>query len=184
MDCDADGDALYLAIYDINGFPVLIEVDLPLTATSIGNLRYNPGAGDAINVKCSVIGQQLAISGFFRANEQVEISQDAGLTWSPVDPNWGNERAQPLEVGPGALDDLMICLDNLQDLYDTEDMGVAWTQEQANIGYSPGSMRRKRDEVILGDDAANSIEYSPNKGQQLTDITGVFAGNVAALDVT
>jgi hypothetical protein len=40
------------------------------------------------------------------------------------------------------------------------------------------------DELIMGDGAANRIDYSPNRGAQLTNITGAFVGNVAALEIT
>lgn len=186
LDCDGDGDAIYVCVYDGAGQPVLVKADLPLTQAAVGDAVFEPGAGDAINVKCATVGQRLAVSGYFGNNDQVEVSKDAGAIFTDIDPGtWGAERAQPHLIDPDTVDEVYVALEALQDLYETPDGGTTWTQRQAAVGYSPGALARlpDGDELVVGDDAANVIDYSPNRGQELHDITGAFVGNVAALQV-
>jgi hypothetical protein len=76
MDSDGDGDRLYIGLYNNAGnTPRLISVATPLDGTaSVGLSVFNPGAGTAINVRCPVVSDSVAISGHFGANEQVETS--------------------------------------------------------------------------------------------------------------
>lgn len=187
MDCDADGDALYIAVYDAAGQPALIKVMLPLATGSMGSTMFGPAAGgSAINVQCTGVGQRLAISGRLSAggNDSVQVSTDAALSWTDVAPAWG-DTAQPIEVSPDTLDKIMACLDANQDIVETLDQGTLWLTRNAAVGYSPGAMARlpQGDELLVGDDAANRIDYSPNQGATLHNITGAFQGNVAALEV-
>jgi len=188
IDCDGDGDSLYISLYDTTtGQPVLVSVNLPLDgATSVGNITFNPGAGSAINVKCIDIGDNLVISGDFGANEQVETSDDGGMTWTDIDPGtWGAALAQPLVVDPLTLDEVMIAL-TPQSIIETLDGGTTWTVYNAAVGYSPGAMTKlvNGNEMIIGDDGANRIDYSPNRGVSTANVTGVFGGNVAAVEIT
>lgn len=185
MDCDGDGTDLYLAVYDNVGLPLLLRVALPLSDDPVASTLYEPGAGDAINVKCSAMGGKYAISGYFGNNEQVRSSEDGGVP-ADVDPGtWGANRAQPLWLDPDGVENIMVCLDAAQDIVETEDSGANWTTHNAAVGYSPGALARLPDgeEIVIGDDAANSIEYSPNRGVTLQDITGAFVGNCQALEV-
>lgn len=189
VDCDGDGDALYIALYDTGTtFPLLVSVALPLVGgVSVGSNVFPAAAGTAINVKCTDIGDNVAVAGRFSVggNDSVQVSGDAGLNWNDIAPNWG-DTAQPLLVGPCTLDEVVVALDALLDLMETEDGGATWIQRNAAIGYSPGAMARLPggDELVLGNDAAVRIDYSPNRGVTLANITGVvYAGNVAALEV-
>ena len=193
MDADGDGDRLYIGLYGAGNTPRLISVALPLDGvTSVGFSMFNPGAGDAINVKCTDIGNNLAISGKFAANnENVETSDDAGLTWVDIDRDaWGADTAQPLEVSPITLDEVMVCLDAGQIVTETYDAGAtAWSATGAALGYSAGAMALliNGTEMILSDDAANQVDYSPNRGVTLNNITAPgFAGGgvVAAMAIT
>lgn len=191
IDCNGDGSALYICLYDTaTGQPALMEVALPLDgATSVGNIMFLPGAGTAINVKCSVVGDELAIAGdFAAANEQVETSDDAGITWTDIDRDfWGAEVAQPLIINPTWITEVMVALAGAQDITETFDAGAtAWIVNNPAIGYSPGAMVRlvRGHEMIIGDDAANRIDYSPNRGVSVANVTGAFGGNVAALEIT
>jgi photosystem II stability/assembly factor-like uncharacterized protein len=147
---------------------------------------FNPGAGSAINVRCSAVGQKLAISGRLSAggNDSVRTSEDGGATFTDIAPAWA-DTAQPLLVDPDGVDEVYVALDAAQDLDETEDGGTTWTQRNAAVGYSPGAMAKLSDgdELVVGNDAANRIDYSPNRGQTLTNITGAFVGAVAALEV-
>jgi hypothetical protein len=189
MDCDGDGDTLYIGLYDTaTAQPILISVALPLDgALSMGGAVFNPGAGSAINVKCIDVGDRLAISGDFGANEQVEVSDNAGTTWTDIDPGtWGANLAEPLIVDPLTLDEVMVALSALQDIVETTDGGTTWTTLNAALGLNPGAMvlLTNGNEMIIGDDAANVILYSPNRGVTTAVVTGAFVGNVAALEIT
>ena len=192
MDCDGDGDSLYIGLYDTTtAQPILISVPLPLDgATSTGNAMFQPGAGDAINVKCTDVGDNLVISGKFAANnENVETSDDAGLTWVDIDRDaWGADTAQPLIVAPLTVDEVMVAVVAvLQDIMETFDAGAtAWIQNNAAIGFTPSAMVKlvNGTEMIIGDGAGVRIDYSPNRGATTADITGAFGGNVAALEIT
>ena len=191
MDCDGDGDALYVGLYDTTtAQPILISVPLPLDgATSTGSAMFQPGAGDAINVKCTDVGDNLVISGKFAANnENVETSDDAGLTWTDIDRDaWGADTAQPLVVAPLTMDEVMVALATAQDIVETLDAGATvWTVNNAAVGYSPGAMvlLPNGTEMLIGDDGANLINYSPNRGVSVGVVTGAFGGNVAALEIT
>lgn len=191
MDVDGDGDALYVCVYDAAAQPILVKVALPLFNHAVGAAVFDPGAGTAINVKCGDVGGELAISGSFAAapgNEQVEVSEDGGGTWTDIDRDaWGVETAEPLLVDPDdAANRVMVALAGAQDIVETTDGGAtAWTVNNPGVGYSPGAAAKLSDgdEIILGDDAANRIDYSPNRGITLTNITGAFGGNVTALEV-
>lgn len=192
MDCDADGDMLYIGLYDTaTAQPILVSVALPLDgAASMGSNVFSPGAGDAINVKCNSVSDNLVVSGNFGVNEQVETSDDGATTWTDIDRDaWGAETAQPSVVDPLTVAEVMVALATAQDITETDDAGAtAWVVNNAAVGYSPGAMALlpNGDEMIIGDDAANRIDYSPNRGVTLTNITGAFAGggNVAALEIT
>jgi hypothetical protein len=188
MDVDGDSDRLYIAVYNnVGNFPELVSVNLPLAALALGWLSFQPGAGDAVNVRCNDVGDRVVVSGYFGANEQVEASDTGGVAWTDVDPGtWAANRAQPLIVGATTEDEIMVALHTLQDLYETLDGGTTWTPLNTAIGYNPGAMAKipNGDELIMGDGAANRIDYSPNRGAQLTNITGAFVGNVAALEIT
>lgn len=201
MDCDGDGDQLYLGLYDTaTAQVILISVPTPLDgALSVGSAMFTPGAGSTrVNVQCSVVGDQLVIAGEFAAlDDQVRASYDAGLTWVDLDRgDWNADIAQPLEINPASIDgvalcpgEVMVCLDTATDITETFNAGAtAWRINNAVIGYTPGSMALlpNGDEMIIGDDAANRVDYSPNRGVTLTNITGAFAGggNVAALEIT
>jgi hypothetical protein len=189
VDCDGDGDALYVALYDTTtAQPMLISVPLPLIGgVSAGSNIFNPGAGTAINVKCPDVGDQAVVAGDFGNNEQVETTDDAGLNWTDIDRDaWGAETAQPLEINPISIEEVLVALAAAQDITETFDAGAtAWVVNNAAVGYSPGAMSKLPggDELVIGDDAANRIDYSPNRGVTLQNITGAFAGNVAALEV-
>jgi len=189
MDVDGDGDALYIGVYNAAAQPVLVKVALPLVNNAIGNAVFNPLAGTAINVKCGDVGGELAIAGSFAAapgNEQVEVSEDGGGTWTDIDRDaWGVEVAEPLLVDPDdAANRVMVALAGAQDIVETTDGGAtAWVINNAAVGYSPGAMAKLEDELIIGDDAANRIDYSPNRGVTLQNITGAFGGNPCAIEV-
>jgi hypothetical protein len=190
MDCDGDGDYLYLCVYDnAANNPMLIRVPLPLTATSVGFAFFDPGAGSAINVKCCTASHELAIAGNFGANDQVEVSEDAGMTWADIDPGtWGAETAQPLLVDPDTVDGVKVALQTARAIVETTDGGATWVTRNAAVGYGPDAMARldvDSDELVVGDaHAARKVEYSPNRGVTLQDITGGAAiGNVVALEV-
>jgi hypothetical protein len=189
VDCDGDGDALYIALYDTGTtFPLLVSVALPLVGgVSVGSNVFPAAAGTAINVKCTDVGDQVVVSGNFGNNEQVETTDDAGLNWVDIDRDaWGGDVAEPLAVNPISIDEVMVCLASGV-ITETFDAGAtAWAVNNAAVGYSPGAMARLPggDELVIGDDAAVRIDYSPNRGVTLTNITGVvYAGNVAALEV-
>lgn len=189
IDADGDGDALYIGLYDTaTAQPILISVPLPLDgATSTGNAMFQPGAGNAVNVKCTDVGDNLVVSGHFGANEQVETSDDAGLNWTDIDPGtWAANLAQPLVVAPTSIDEVMVALDALQDLYETVDGGTTWIANTLAIGFTPSAMDRMVNgtEMIIGDGAGNRIDYSPNRGVSTANVTGAFGGNVAALEIT
>jgi len=188
MDCDGDGDMLYLALYDTaTAQPRLVSVALPLDgAASMGSSIFSSGAGTAINVRCNSVGDSLAVSGHFGANEQVETSDDGGITWADIDPGtWAANLAEPLVVDPLTLDEVLIAL-TPQSIIETVDGGTTWTTLNAAVGFSPGAMAKlvNGDEMIIGDDGANVILYSPNRGVTTAVVTGAFAGNVASLAIT
>jgi len=121
IDCDGDGDQLYLALYDTGtALPMLISVPIPLDgALSMGSNMFSPAVGTRINVQCSVVGDNLAIAGDFAAvDDHVRVSGDAGLTWTNIGSNlWNVNVAQPLEINPNSLggtpvapDEVMVCL--------------------------------------------------------------------------
>jgi hypothetical protein len=80
----------------------------------------------------------------------------------------------------------MVALSALQDIVETVDGGTTWVMNNAAVGFSPGAMAKlvNGDEMIIGDDGANVILYSPNRGVTTAVVTGAFAGNVAALEIT
>jgi len=190
MDCDGDGDTLYVGLYDTaTAQPILISVALPLDgAGSMGGNIFSPGAGNAINVKCIDVGDSLVVSGNFGNNEQVETSDDAGITWTDIDRDaWGAETAQPLAVDPLTIDEVLVCLATAQDVTETLDAGAtAWVVNNAAIGFTPSAMAKlpNGNELIIGNGAGNRIDYSPNRGVTLVNITGAFGGNVASLELT
>lgn len=193
MDVDGDGNAIYVGLYNAAAQPILVKVAAPLVNNAMGNAVFNPLAGDAINVKCGGVGGELAISGSFAGgagNEQVEVSEDGGATWTDIDRDaWGVERAQPLLVDPDdAANVVMVALATAQDITETLDGGgTAWTVNNAAVGYAPAAMAKlaEGDELVVGNaHAARKVEYSPNRGVELADITGGAAiGNVVALEV-
>jgi hypothetical protein len=188
MDCDGDGGALYIGLYNAAAQPVLVKRALPMTPLGMGLNMFNPGAGTAIAVQCTDVGNDLVIAGSFAAaNEQVETSTDGANTWVDIDRDaWGAELAQPVDVSTTTLDEVIVCLQTAQDIVETFDAGAtAWTVNNAAVGYSPGAMAKlpEGDELVIGDDAANRIDYSPNRGVTLQNITGAFGGSVAALEV-
>jgi hypothetical protein len=189
VDCDGDGDALYVALYDTaTTFPLLVSVALPLVGgVSVGSNIFPAAAGSAINVKCTDIGDQVVVSGNFGNNEQVETTDDAGLNWTDIDRDaWGGDVAEPLLVSPVSIEEVLVALATGV-ITETFDSGAtAWLINNAAVGYSPGAMARLPggDELVVGDDGAVRIDYSPNRGETLVSITGVvYAGNVAALEV-
>jgi len=176
LDCDADGDSLYVAVYNAAGQPVLIKVMLPLTATSPGSAMFDPTDGDAINVKCSNVGGRLAISGNFAAagNEQVETSVDGALTWVDIDRDaWGAESAQPLLVGDN-IEQIMVALQTAQDITETANAGATpWIVNNPAVAYSPIAAAKlpQGDEMILSGSGIG-VDYSPNRGTELHDTGG------------
>lgn len=195
LDVDGDGNSLYAALYTAVPNPILLKVTLPLTATSIGLRVFDPGNGDAINVKTIDVGSNLVVAGLFGNNDQVEASDDGGMTWNDVDPTtWLLETAQPLLVDPDTTDQITVGLQTAQVITETFNANVApppptWTQQSPGaIGYAIAAMARlpvDGDEIVVGDaHAARKVEYSPNRGVELVDITGGAAiGNVVALEV-
>jgi len=191
MDCDGDGDALYIGVYDTGTTqPLLISVPLPLVGgVSPGSAVFEPGAGNAINVKCTDVGNQLAIAGRFSGggNDSVQVSDDGGLSLpNDIAPNWG-DTAQPLLVDPDDLDGVMVALQGgAGQIMETVDGGGTWTQRNAAVGYGPTALARlpEGDELVAGG-PAGEIEYSPNRGQELANINvGWPAGDgVEALEV-
>lgn len=189
MDVDGDGNQLYIGLIDIGTtFPILVAVGLPLTVAATGARVFNPGAGDAINVKAIDIGDNLVVAGNFGNNEQVETSDDGGGTWTDIDRDaWGAETAQPLIVAPLTIDEVMVALATAQDITETFDAGAtAWVVNNAALGFTPSAMAKlvNGNEMIVGNDAANQIFYSPNRGTTLVDITGAFGGIPCALEIT
>jgi hypothetical protein len=192
MDVDGDGNAIYVGLYNAAAQPVLVKVAAPLVNNALGNAVFNPLAGTAINVKCGDVGGELAIAGSFAAapgNEQVEVSEDGGGTWADIDRDfWGVDTAEPLLVDPDdAANMVMVALASGQ-ITETLDGGATvWTINNAAVGYSPSAMAKlpEGDELVVGDaHAARKVEYSPNRGVTLQDITGGAAiGNVTALEV-
>jgi hypothetical protein len=189
VDVDGDGDSIYVALYNAAGQPLLVKASAPLTWDALGNAVFNPLAGDAISVRCTDVGGELTISGRFAAvNDQVRISLDGGTTWSQIDPGtWGGETAQPLEIDPLTTNEAMVVRQTVPDIIETLDGGTTWTAGVA-IPYSAGAMAKmiNGDELIIGDDAACRIDYSPNRGVSQANITGAYGpggGNVAALAI-
>lgn len=190
MDVDGDGDALYVCAYNAAAQPVLVKVALPLVNNAMGNAVFNPLAGTAISVKCGDVGGELAISGRLSAvgNDSVQVSEDGGGSWTDIAPNWA-DTAEPLLVDPDdAANAVMVALAGAQDITETFDGGGTWTvNTPAPIGYAPAAMARlpEGDELVIGDaHAARKVEYSPNRGVEIQDITGGAAiGNVTALEV-
>jgi hypothetical protein len=184
MDVDGDGDVLYLGLYNAAGQPLLIRVPTPLAADAVGVAVFDPGAGDAINVQCTNVGRRLAIAGRLSGggNDSVQVSGDGGLSWSDVADAWGDD-AMPLSVAPTDLDEILVCLQTAEDIMLTEDGGT-WVTVNAAIGYAPTAMAEhpQSHELVVGS-AAGDLDYSPNRGQELADISPGFVGGVAALAV-
>lgn len=189
MDVDGDGGALYVCAYNAAAQPILVKVGLPLVNHAVGAAVFGPAAGgSAINVQCTNLGGELAISGRLSAggNDSVQVSDDGAASWSDVAPAWGDS-AQPLVVSPDSIDEILVCLAGAQDIVWTTDGGGTWTVMNPAVGYAPDAMVRMRetDELVIGDaHAARKVEYSPNLGVEIQDITGGAAiGDVVALQV-
>jgi len=88
-------------------------------------------------------------------------------------------------VDPLTLDEVMIAL-TPQSIIETVDGGTTWVTNNAAVGFSPGAMVKlvNGDELLIGDDAANVILYSPNRGVTTAVVTGAFVGNPCALAIT
>jgi hypothetical protein len=188
--CDNDGSRLYIALDD-GGTPVLLSVTLPLVqATSLATTVFTgAAAGDAINVAAIGVTGDLAISGYFDANDQVERSVNFGGAWTDSDPGtWGAVRAQPLLVQANDVGVILVARDTVPDLWRRSTLGV-WTSPNAAMPYTVGAMAGSAvasSEVVFGNilAAARQIDRSVDGGATLMDITGAFGGGgVAALDV-
>lgn len=195
LDVDGDGDALYVCVYNASNQPLLIKVPTQPPTLAMGCAILNPASGSAVNVKCANVGGALVASGYYFNNSACRSSVDGGLTFHDVDDNWGAGIAQPVLISDTLIErwagiwvvaEIVVSLEvgGVDRIEETVDGGATWTQRQADITYSPVAFTRlpEGDDLILADDGANRIDYSPNRGETLADITGAFAGNVAALD--
>lgn len=191
MDVDGDGDLLYLGIYDGVPNPIVVRANLPLAENHVGTRIFNPGAGDAVNVKCTeYTGERVVVSGYFGNNEQTELSVDGGATLSGIDPGtWAANRAQPIAIDPNDDDHVLLALDGLDDLVETEDVS-AWTTLDAALPYdvsAMGILDVDPNEIVIArtDAGAQLIQHSPNNGATWTNITGALdiTAGIAAVEV-
>ena len=189
--CDGNGNTVYIAIYNGSSNPILITAGLPLTATAIGNLAYNPGAGDAINVKTHYeVGDFSIIAGHFGNNEQARRSKDGGATYSDIDPDtWAANKAQPIAIDPNDEEHVLLALDALDDLVE-KDVDDAWTVLDAALPFDVGAMAiydLDPDEIVIAriNAGAVMIQYSPNNASTWQDITGALpvTDGIASLEL-
>jgi hypothetical protein len=191
LDVDGDGDLLYMGIYDNLNNPIVVRANLPLVEDHVGTRIFNPGAGDSVNVKCTeYTGERVVVSGYFGNNEQTELSTDGGTTLSGIDPGtWAANRAQPISIDPNDDNHILLALDGLDDLVETEDAGT-WTTLDAALPYNVSAMGIldiDPNEIVIArtDAGAALIHHSPNNGATWTDITGALdvTAGIAAVEV-
>lgn len=191
IDTDGDGDAIYVGLYD-GGDPILIKAALPLAEDTVGDVVYNPGAGDSINIQTSkFVGGFLVASGHFGANVQVQQSEDAGVTLAQIDPGtWGVNRAQPIALDPNDEGHILVALDGVDDLMEYTGAGTSWNTLDAALAFDVGAMAiydLNPDEIFIGRDAAGAdvVLYSPNNGVDWEDITLLMTapGAIANIEV-
>lgn len=181
MDVDGNGDILYLGLYNSGGFPELLTVPLPLDGvTSTATSRYGPGAGDAINVKAHyLVGNFSIIAGHFGNNEQARRSEDGGPTYDDIDPGtWAANRAQPIAIDSNYEEHVLLALDALDDLVE-KDSADAWADLNTALPFDVGAMAifdLDPNEIVIGRINAGTpmVEYSPNNGSTLQDISGTL----------
>lgn len=189
--CDGNGDIIYIAIYDGSANPILITVDLPFAANTVGTLSYNPGAGDAISVKSHyLVGDFSIIAGHFGNNEQVQRSEDGGGTYSDIDPDtWAANKAQPIAIDPNDEEHVLLALDALDDLVEKDSVD-AWTTLDAALPFDVGAMAiydLDPNEIVIAriNAGAVMVQYSPNNASTWQDITGALpvTDGIASLEL-
>lgn len=181
MAVDGNGDILYLGLYDGSGNPILVTADLPLDgAVSRGSKRYDPGAGDAINVETHYnVGNFSIIAGYFGNNDQAERSEDGALNYSDIDPGtWTTNRAQPIAIDPNDEEHVLLALDGNDDLVE-KDITDAWTTLDDSLPFDVGAMAiydLDPNEIVIGRINAGSpmVQYSPNNGTDWENISGAL----------
>jgi len=180
-----------MGIYDNLNNPIVVRANLPLVEDHVGTRIFNPGAGDSVNVKCTeYTGERVIVSGYFGDNEQTELSTDGGTILSGIDPGtWAANRAQPISIDPNDDNHILLALDGLDDLVETEDAGT-WTTLDAALPYNVSAMGildiDPNEIVIARTDAGEAlIHHSPNNGATWTDITGALdiTAGIAAVEV-
>lgn len=190
---DGNGDGLYVALYDNNGNPIAVKVNLPLHHSMTGSRIFNPGAGgDAINIKTSEFtGDYLYLSGKFAANNDMcRRSIDGGTTITDIDGNWGADRAQPIGLDVNDDEHVLLPIDGAtDDLVETEDAST-WAVLDTNLPFDVSALALHDldpNELFIGNIAAAAalVSYSPNNGGTWADITGLLnvAGGIANIEV-
>lgn len=174
----ANGTYVYIAALNDSGFPVLLQMDT--TLTNDADYVFDPGAGDFIGVEC---GRQdndvIWVAGQFDGTNVIEKSEDAGSSFTVKDDGTiGSIRA--FAVGPFNDQRVIVFDDDNGDLLETLDDGATWTTINAAVTPTINTIARfseNPDECVFGNagGVSNSIDYSIDKGENLTDYqTGVY----------
>lgn len=176
----ADGAAIFLALEDASGFPVIVSADR--TDLSTWAKVYEPGAGSAANVKASPSNpDKMLFYGNFGTDLTVILHTISAVSNADISPpSLGAKVVNTLQVNPSGGGEAIITVDTDQDLLRTVDAGVNWETLNAALGFDATALwvlwsgpYFPHRLFVAGDNLTNlDLLYSPNEGASSQDFAG------------
>ncbi len=192
---DASGDNIFLALEDSSGNQLVAKA--ARSDLSTFTIVYEPGAGSACNV-AMVPSEPDSIYFYGNFGTDVTVLKHTVSTGAESDispASLGAKEVNTLAVNPSDADELVIGVDTDEDLKYSDDGGSSWSDWDATLGFDAtalavlwsGAYMQHR-YFVAGDNATTlDILYSPNQGNNDTDVSGATVGaltNISALEVT
>lgn len=181
-----DGEAIFLALEDGSGYPVVAKCsrDDLATFTSV----YAPGAGTACNVLATPDPDVMYFYGNFGSGVQVVkhvVSTGAETNISPS--GLTTKVVNALAVNPGDVNELWATVNTDQDLLHTIDSGTTWETLNNALGVNPTALLVLSTGTgeppviyVAGNDGADTLLlYSANGGTSFSDVAGANLAAVA-----
>lgn len=183
-----DGEAIFLALEDGSGFPVVAKCSRSDLATFTA--AYAPGAGSACNVLPSGDPDVMFFYGNFGSGVQVVkhvVSTGAETNISPA--GLTTKVVNALAVNPSDVNELWVTVNTDQDLLGSSDGGTTWATLNAALGINPtgllvfwaGDYDDSR--AFIGGTVAGVTEllYTSNEGASYGDYAGANLDGAAAI---
>lgn len=178
--CDHEaGDTLYLAVYNDSGNPIMMSLDPDF---DWWEKLYDPSSGSFMGVQTALVRDVAYAFGYLGTDNQIQITADAGFSFSDADDDWGEDKITTMEYLPTAGSDLTITNYEDEDLLRTTSGSAFWTK-QGDVPGPPLSQLRDSDVIFVGC-TGGDLYKSEDIGQTFAQVgTGLPAVDILDLEL-